>query len=106
MYEIYLSIVAFLLGAFAMFTFIAISASLKEDKTNKVHFYITRDRCGLLELWLGVPYKLNKYYLSNSPTTKLLKYGDSISEFGLKLSDYDNLTFDDKPVEVFLNLED
>lgn len=99
-------IISFLIGAFAMFTFIAISASLKEDKTNKVHFYITRDGIGTIELWLGVPCKTEKYYFSYRSATKLLGQGNSIREYGLKLSDYDNLTFDDEPIEVFLNLED
>ena len=100
-------IIAYFLGSIATFTIFALSAMIKEKKPqNKVHFYVTRDDCGTLELWFGFPRKTQKYYLSHRPTTKLLEHGDSIREFGLNLSDYDKLRFNDDPVEVFLNLED
>lgn len=100
-------IISFVVGALIMMCAIGLMSCQKDKKPrNKVHFYVTRDVCGSLELWLGVPYKTTMYYFSSKPTTKLLTHGDYITDFGLKPSKYDRLTFNDEPVEVFLNLED
>ena len=100
-------IISFVVGAMLMMCAIFLVAYQKDKKPrNKVHFYVTRDVCGSLELWLGVPHKTTMYYFSRKPTTKLLTHGDYITDFGLKPSKYDRLTFNDEPVEVFLNLED
>ena len=100
-------IISFVVGALIMMCAIGLMSCQKDKKPrNKVHFYVTRDVCGSLELWLGVPHKTTMYYFSRKPTTKLLTHGDYITDFGLKLSKYDRLTFNDEPVEVFLNLED
>ena len=99
--------IAFVIGAMFMLAMLSIAAMGKnKESRNKVHFYVTRDVCGSLELWLGVPHKTTMYYFSRKPTTKLLTHGDYITDFGLKPSKYDRLMFNDKPVEVFLNLED
>ena len=96
-----------IVGAMLMMFAIGLMSYQKDKKPrNKVHFYVTRDVCGSLELWLGVPHKTTMYYFSRKPTTKLLTHGDYITDFGLKPSKYDRLTFNDEPVEVFLNLED
>lgn len=100
-------IIGFIVGAILMMCAILLVAYRKDKKPrNKVHFYVTRDVCGSLELWLGVPHKTTMYYFSRKPTTKLLTHGDYITDFGLKPSKYDRLTFNDKPVEISLNLED
>lgn len=100
-------IISFIVGALIMLCSIGIVATQKDkEPRNNVHFYVTRDGNGILELWFGLPHEMQNYYLSNEPTTKLLEHGDSIGEFGLKSSDYDKLRFNDGPVEVFLNLED
>lgn len=100
-------IISFVVGALIMKCAIGLMSCQKDKKPrNKVHFYVTRDVCGSLELWLGVPHKTTMYYFSRKPTTKLLTHGDYITDFGLKPSKYDRLTFNDEPVEVFLNLED
>ena len=107
MYGIYLSIVEFLLGAFAMFTFIAISASLKEDKTNKVHFYVARDKDKTLWLYLEKPIKdedCDRYIPHKCGN--VITGRDRFKDFNLNPNDFKNLSFDDNPVEVFLNLED
>ena len=100
-------IISFVVGALIMMCAIGLMSCQKDKKPrNKVHFYVTRDVCGSLELWLGVPHKTTMYYFSRKPTTKLLTHGDYITDFGLKPSKYDRLTFNDEPVEVLLNLED
>lgn len=107
MYEVYIVIISFLIGAFAMFVYIAVSASLKEEKSNKVHFYVARDKNEELWLYLCKPirFKNQDFFVAN-------EHGRSITcsynfkNLGLNENDYKNLTFDDEPVEVFLNLED
>ena len=100
-------IISFVVGALIMMFAIGLMSYQKDKKPrNNVHFYVTRDINGTLELWFGFPLKTGKYYLSHRPTTKLLGQECSIREFGLKPSKYDRLTFNDEPVEVFLNLED
>ena len=100
-------IISFIIGAMMMLFAMAMAAMAKErEPRNKVHFYVTRDTDGTLELWFGFPRRTGKYYLSLGPTTQLLGHGDSIRKFGLNPSDYDNITFDSGPVEVFLNLGD
>lgn len=107
MYEIYIAIISFLVGAFAMFTFISISASLKEEKNNKVHFYVVRDKDKTLCLYLEKPIKDEdcEIYLPckrGNIITDISRFKD----FNLNPNDFINLSFDDNPVEVFLNLED
>ena len=107
MYEVYIAIIAFFIGAFAMFTFIAISASLKEDKTNKVHFYVARDKNKTLWLFLGKPIKdedCERYIPCRGGNAIIGR--DRFKDFNLNPNDFKNLSFDDNPVEVFLNLED
>ena len=100
-------IISFVIGALIMMCAIGLMSCQKDKKPrNNVHFYVTRDINGTLELWFGVPRKTTMYYFSRKPTTKLLTQGDYITDFGLKPSKYDRLTFNDEPVEVSLNLED
>lgn len=106
MYEIYISIILFLIGAFTMFIYIAISASLKEEKSNKVHFYVARDKDKILCLYLEKPIKDEDcgIYLpckKGNIITDISRFKD----FNLNPNDFINLSFDDNPVEVFLNLE-
>ena len=74
---------------------------------NKVHFYVTRDIDRRLELWIGKPIRIyGKYWIYESEDA-VSKITDDrfINNFNLNISDFDNLTYDDEPVEVFLNLE-
>lgn len=76
----------------------------KEPKNN-VHFYVARDKNGSLFLYFGKPYregnifKVNKYQY-------LYYTGGNLARFGLNEKDYDNLKWEDEPVEVFINLKD
>ena len=106
MYEIYLSIVAFYLGAFVMFTFIAISASIKEDKTNKVNFYVVRDKNNTLWLFLRKPIKVYDDVWTACKGGYSICAEHSFENIGLKEADYKDLKWEDEPKEVFLNLED
>lgn len=75
---------------------------------NKVHFYVTRDIDRRLELWIGKPIRIyGKYWIYESEdAVSKITDNKSINNFNLNISDFDNLTYEDEPVEVFLNLKD
>ena len=89
-----------------MLVVLAIAAMGKDDETsNKVHFYVARDRNGELLLYMSKPFRgidrfhphLNGCIITNE---------DDFSNFGLNKDDYANLKLEDGPVEVFINMED
>lgn len=100
-------IISFIIGAMIMFIYISISASLKEDKTNKVHFYVARNKDKTLWLYLGKPIKYEDCdsYIPHRWGNVIIGE-DRFKEVNLNPNDFKNLSFDDNPVEVFLNLED
>ena len=72
---------------------------------NKVHFYVARDKDGVLNLYIGKPFRgNNRFYCSYDKNVFCLTY--NLSRFGLKEEDFDFLKWEDEPVEVFLNMED
>lgn len=84
--------------------FIALSNSLKIGK-NKVHFYVTRDKNGELYLWFCKPCRSLEEWI-DIDYNPIIASGLEFNHFGLNYKDYDNLKWEDEPVEVFLNLED
>ena len=54
----------------------------------------------------GQTYKKNRVF--SCPYGKLITNADAdeFSNYGLNVRDFDNLEWDDEPVEVFINLED
>ena len=72
---------------------------------NNVHFYVARDKCGELWLYIGKP---NRYlYTFASPLSSLFTFPcNTFDCFGLNEKDYANLKWEDEPVEVFVNMED
>lgn len=76
----------------------------KLDKNN-VHFYVARDKCGMLWLYMGKPVRKSTEFVS-CPHGKLITDGDDFSIYGLNVHDFLYLKWDDEPVEVFINLED
>ena len=72
---------------------------------NKVHFYVARDEDGDLWLYIGKPVRTIDEFLACNYGKAIvsLKY---FSKYGLNKNDYDNLTWEDEPVEVFLNMKD
>lgn len=78
----------------------------KEKKPkNKVHFYVARDKSGKFYLHIGKPFR-DKLEFSNNLDMYYLLHGDSFKYFGLNPNDFDNLKWEDEPVEVFINMED
>ena len=72
---------------------------------NNVHFYVARDKCGELWLYIGKP---NRYlYTFASHSSSLFTFPcNTFDCFGLNEKDYANLKWEDEPVEVFVNMED
>ena len=71
---------------------------------NNVHFYIVRDNDEMLWLYMGKPYRyVNGFNSCNNGCVIAIE--DFFSRFELNPKDFENLKFEDEPVEVFLNLE-
>lgn len=71
---------------------------------NNVHFYVARDKSGALWIYIGKPIRTSMGFLS-SHYCRFLGIGKEFSQYGLNMHDFDNLKWEDEPVEVFLNLE-
>ena len=99
-------VVAFILGAISMFMMVCIGyAAKQEEPKNRVRFYVARDAKGDLWLYLGKPFRgHDEFYADMGKRVLALTY--NIEYYGLKPKDYDNLKWEDEPVEVFLNLDE
>lgn len=82
--------------------YIAIFQKEKKPKNN-VHFYVARDKNKSLWLYLGKPIRVEHKFVKGHGRTLTSSYG--FQEFGLNEHDFDNLKWEDEPVEVFINLE-
>lgn len=73
-------------------------------KRNRVHFYVARDDKGRLWLYISKPIRAALGFIPNI-NGRLLALEGEFSKYGLDSNDYDNLKWEDEPIEVFLNLE-
>lgn len=71
---------------------------------NKVHFYVARDKDGELYLYMGKPFRDGDMFCTylDKKTFVLTR---NLERFDLKYEDYNNLKWEDEPVEIFLNME-
>ena len=78
---------------------------IKTKPKNNVHFYVARDKNGELWLYISKPIRtIDEFVLCNYGKTIISsKY---FSKYGLNEKDYDNLKWEDEPVEVFINMKD
>ena len=78
-----------------------------KPKNKNIHFYVARDKThNLLWLYLGKPIRFkDDAWLPGKPGT-VINTESSFEIIGLNKKDYDNLKWEDEPVEVFLNLKD
>ena len=76
------------------------------EPKNKVHFYMARDKDGTLWLYLGKPFRGNTAFFSGEDGNVETLTNYNFKYFGLNVRDYDNLKWEDEPVEVFVNMED
>ena len=82
---------------------IALSNFLKTGK-NRVRFYVARDKCGPLWLYIGKPVRGEGYFSPNEHGY-MVSHSSSFDCLGLDIDDYKDLKWEDEPVEVFLNME-
>ena len=93
---------------FDMLSFITdIIKNKPSKKRNRVHFYVARDKNGLLYLYVGKPERAYSCFLPHcGACVCLLEKEYDFKKFGLKADDLKNIKWEDEPVEVFLNMED
>ena len=109
--------IAFVIGAVFMLT-VTITAMGKvqepmnqepsndvQKQTNNVHFYVAREKSGALWLYMGKPIRTSVGFLY-SHYCRFLGIGVEFSQYGLNMHDFDNLKWEDEPVEVFINFKD
>ena len=73
-------------------------------KRNRVHFYVARDDKGRLWLYISKPIRAALGFIPNI-NGRLLALEGEFSKYGLDTNDYDNIKWEDDPVEVFVNME-
>lgn len=110
-------IISFVVGVMIMICADKIVA-IHEDKKpqNKVHFYVTRNKNGELNLSLNKPLRNNSLRLWNHysfyegksnkyhwVSTRIVEES-FFNDLGLNHENFKNLKWEDEPVEVFLNL--
>ena len=76
-----------------------------QKQTNNVHFYVAREKSGALWLYMGKPIRTSVGFLS-SHYCRFLGIGEEFSQYGLNIHDFDNLKWEDEPVEVYINFKD
>ena len=85
---------------------IEIKLVCKESNKNNVHFYVARDMNDDLWLYIGKPFRGNSIFCSSVGDRYFAILSHDFNSFGLNEKDYDNLRWEDEPVEVFINLKD
>lgn len=78
---------------------------IKTKLKNKVHFYVARDKYGSLFLYLGKPFRgIERFHEYQNGC--IITGDNNFYNFDLNKNDFDNLKWEDEPVEVFLNIKD
>lgn len=109
--------IAFIIGAAFMLTMTITSMGEVQEprnqeprndvqkQTNNVHFYVAREKSDALWLYMGKPIRTSMGFLS-SHYCRFLGIGEEFSQYGLNMHDFDNLKWEDEPVEVYINFKD
>lgn len=101
-----MTILAFIFGVVITLVILRVVAHCKDTQPkNKVHFYVARDKDGELWLYLSKPVRGSISFLHNTHGSTIVS-SCGFEYLGLNEDDYKDLKWEDKPVEVFLNLED
>ena len=95
--------VSFVIGSVFMLAMMSIAAIVKDkEPSDKVHFYVARDKNGELFLYMSKPFRgIDRFHPHKNGC--IVTSDDDLSNFGLNKDDYANLKWEDKPVEVFVN---
>ena len=95
--------------AFIVLEFVSDKVRGKSSKKiNRVHFYVARDKNGMLYLYLGKPNRIEtrEAFYSGAKSEMINLNIDYLKQCGFNKKDFKNLKWEDEPVEVFLNMED
>lgn len=97
--------ISFILGVvFMLATLCIVAISKDKEPRNNVHFYVARDKNSELFLYIGKPFRgINRFHPYQNGC--IITSDDNLSNFGLNKDDYDNLKWEDEPVEVFINMK-
>ena len=101
-------VIAFLLGEIVMFMIFCIChAAKQEEPANKVHFYVAREHDGALRLYMGKPIRCEGIFVScRGKGGRCLGRDGDLEMYGLNENDYEDIKWEDEPLEVFINMED
>ena len=81
--------------------------STSSKKINRVHFYVARDKNGIIYLYIGKPKRRYGCFLgSYRERSVTIIDEDDFKMFGLNQDDFKDIKWEDEPVEVFVNMED
>lgn len=99
-------ILSFIFGALLMFLIFCLVAPIKDKKPkNNVHFYVARDKNDELFLYMGKPFRgIERFHEYQNGC--IITGDNNFYNFNLNKNNFDNLKWEDKPVEVFLNMEE
>lgn len=78
--------------------------NLSTKSKNNVHFYVARDKDGTLWLYMGKPFRDGNMFCT-CLDKKTFALTCNLERVDLKYEDYNNLKWEDEPVEIFLNME-
>ena len=104
-----IAIVCLVTLAFVLQDFVADKVRSKSSKKiNRVHFYVARDKNGMLYLYLGKPNRIEtrEAFYSGAKSEMITLNTDYLKQCGFNKKDFKDLKWEDEPVEVFLNIED
>ena len=76
-----------------------------KELKNRVHFYVVSDQVGTLWLYMGKPVRTSIGFVCCNGS-QLIVSAMKFSQYGLNVRDFDNLKWEDEPVEVIINMED
>ena len=79
--------------------------NLSVKPKNNVHFYVARDKCGELWLYIGKPNR-GRYTFASHLSSLFTFPCNTFDCFGLNEKDYANIKWEDEPIEVFINMKD
>lgn len=74
-------------------------------KISRVKFYVARDKDCSLWVYIGKPTRGSRMFYQND-RCRILGKLTYLYMLGLDENDYDNIKWEDEPVEVFLNMEE
>ena len=101
--DLIMLVIAFILGAISMFCIRYVAK--QEEPKNRVHFYVVSDQVDTLWLYMGKPVRTSMGFVCCNGG-QLIVSAMKFSQYGLNGRDFDNLKWEDDPVEVFINMED